>query len=91
MTVSENLMLENVLDALDRLFDGHTSVIDLQALVLATAEALRETPHHGMLEGPAADLLSIVRSGTDMEKQRDHALVATDRLRRYLADLLPIE
>jgi hypothetical protein len=91
MIVSENLLLGNILDALDRLFDGETSVIDLQALLLATAEALRETPHHGMLEGPAADLLSIVRSGTDMEKQRDQALNATVQLRFYLADLLPIE
>lgn len=91
VTSSEKVMLENVLDGLDRLFDGHTSVIDLQALLLATAEALRETPHYGMLERPAADLLLMVRSGTDMEGERDHALVATDRLRHYLADLLPIE
>lgn len=63
MTPREKQLLGNVLDALDRLFDWRSSVLDVWALLLATAEALRETPHHGELEKGAEALLVIVRSG----------------------------
>lgn len=88
MTI-ERQLLENVLDAMDRLFDRHISAIDLWGLLLATAEALRATPHYGALLSPTAQLLAISRSGTDTETERDQALDATDVLRHYLAELLP--
>ena len=57
MTPKERELLENVLDSLDRLFDRRIGVIDVCALVQATAEALRDTPHQSALEelGPAGE------------------------------------
>ena len=43
VTTGEKALLNNVLDALDRLFDRQSSVIDLWALLFATADALRGT------------------------------------------------
>ncbi len=91
VTAIEQNLLGNVLDALDRLFDRQSSVTDLWALLFATAEALRGTPYYHEIEGPVAALLTLVRSGASEEVQRDHALEVTDRLRHYLAELLPLE
>lgn len=91
MTAREKQMLENVLNTLDRLFDRQSSAIDVWAVLLATSEALRATPHHVEFEEPTAGLLAVVRSGGTAEVQRDRALVATDTLRHYLARLLPLE
>ncbi len=81
----EKILLENVLDALDRLFDRHCSAIDVWALLLATSEALRATEHASQLEGPVPDLLAVVRSGASAEVVRQRALEVTDELRKYLA------
>lgn len=91
MTTIEKTLLDNALDALDRVFDRESSVIDLFAILFATAVALRETPHYNALESPLAELQAIIRSQTSKEKKRDSALIATEALRNYLADLLPIE
>jgi hypothetical protein len=91
VATGENQLLENTLDALDRLYDRHSSVLDLWALLFATAEALRATRHFSELEEPVAELLAVVRSGLSEEVQRDRALAITDRLRHYLAELLPVE
>jgi hypothetical protein len=91
VTAHERKLLENVLDALDRLFDRQCSVIDLWALLFATTEALRATEHCDQLERTTAILLAIIRSGASEEMQRDRALIVTDELRHYLAGLLPIE
>jgi hypothetical protein len=82
-------LLENVLDALDRLFDRECSCIDVLALLMATAEALRDTPHSGELLRPIASLSDVVRSGVDGETQRERALDLTDPLRHYLAATVP--
>lgn len=87
----EKELLENALDALDRLFDRQSSVIDVWALLLATREALRATEHHAEFDRPVAELLTLVRSGTSVDVQRDQALEVTDELRHYLAGLLPIQ
>ncbi len=91
MTAVEKSLLNNALDALDRIFDRQTSVIDLSDLLFATAAALRETQHYSAFEGPAAELVAIVRSRADEEAKRDRVLDVTDPLRHYLAELLPIE
>ena len=58
MAEREQLLLSNALDALDRLFDGYSSATDVQALLLATGEALRGTAHSPHFERPAAELLA---------------------------------
>jgi hypothetical protein len=89
MSKREQLLLGNALDALDRLYDGVSSSIDIQALLLATSEALRGTAHFPHLEGPAAELLAITRSSETNEAKRDRALGVTDELRHYLAQHTP--
>lgn len=91
MTPREKQLLGNVLDALDRLFDWRSSALDLWALLFATAEALRGTPHHGELEKATQALRLVIRSGDTQEAQRDCAMEETDCLRLYLARLLPVE
>src|SRR5262245_57894101 len=90
MSDCEKTLLDNALDALDRLFDRKSSVIDVWALLLATGEALRETTHYPKFNRPATALLDVIRSMEPPEVQRDRALEITDELRHYLADLLPI-
>ena len=87
----EKLQLENALDVLDRLFDQHSSVLDVWAFLFATGEALQGSSHYPRFEDPVAELLSVVRSGELAESQRNRALIATDELRCYLAGLLPTE
>jgi hypothetical protein len=87
MSGREKMLLDNALDALDRLFNRDNSVIDVCALLFATAEALQSTPHLSEFERPLAELLAIVRSGESTEEKRDRALAVTDELRHYLAGL----
>jgi len=87
---SEKQLLENALDALDRLFDGQSPVIDVWALLFATAEALRATKHCSAFEAVVPALLDLVRSSATAEEQRDRALWLTDELRQYVAGLLPV-
>lgn len=89
MSDRENELLENALDALDRLFDGHCGAVDVWALLVATRDALRDTPHRPALEQPLAELRMVVLSGAAADAQRDHALCITDPLRLYLARALP--
>jgi hypothetical protein len=89
MADGERLLLENALDALDRLFDGHCRAVDVWALLVATGVALRDTPHRPVVEEPVAGLRAVLRSGAAWDEQRDRALVATDPLRQYLSRVLP--
>lgn len=89
MSRRETLLLSNALDALDRLFDECSSVVDVQSLFFATSEALRDTPHHPHFERSAAELLLIARSRDPEAAKRDRALAATDDFRHYLAQFSP--
>jgi hypothetical protein len=89
MTSQELRLLENLPDALDRLFDRHSLVIDIHSLLFATSEALRGTEFSSQVERPIRELESIVRSRASAEQKRDSALIATDNLRKYLAKVLP--
>jgi hypothetical protein len=89
VTRQERLLQENVLNALDRLFDRRCRVIDVHDLILATCEALKGSEFSAKAEPVAAELLRIVRSGQSPEQIRDLALAATDDLRHFLAAALP--
>lgn len=56
MTAREQKLLENVLDALDRLFDRQSFAVDTWALLFATCEALRATVYLPELERPPIEL-----------------------------------
>ncbi|MBI3865376.1 MAG: hypothetical protein HY290_26170 [Planctomycetia bacterium] len=87
----EKKLLDNALESLNRLFDRNISVIDVWALMLATAEALRNTPHAPELERAVRELLVVVSANRPFRDQRDRALEVTDDLRHYLASKLPLE
>lgn len=87
MTPCEKCLLENMLDALDRLFDQQSSVIDVWALLFATGEALRDTPHYPEFVNPSAELSVLIRSAQPEKAERETALKITDNLRHYLAGL----
>ena len=89
MQQPEAQLLDNLLDCLDRLFDGETDVIDVHDLVYATLVALCETSHAAVLGPAEKELLAIVRSQNSRDQQRDAALMATDDLRKHLASVLP--
>ena len=88
VTPRESELLENALDALDRLHDWHCGAFDVWALFVATAAALHDTPHRPALEQPLAALHAVIGSRAAEELQRDRALGITDSLRQYLAEVL---
>ena len=67
------------------------AVVDTWSLLLATAEALRDTQHYAKLFEPTVELIQIVRLESNSDVHRDRALDATNHLRHYLAGLLPLD
>mgnify|MGYP000603720925 CR=1 FL=1 len=90
MSQVEKQILENLFDALDRLFDHECKVIDLYSLVYASEIALGQSSPIISLGGCASELEVLVRSGKPEEQQRDEALLKTNSLRGTLNELLPI-
>jgi hypothetical protein len=82
-------LLDNLLDALDRLYDRATTVTDLHALVYATEVALSGSVHTAMLTDAEQLLQRLLRSGKSVTEERDIALNETDDLRKYLAGVVP--
>lgn len=90
MTKDEQVLLINVLDSLDRMFDCECTVRDVHALLFATSKAITESSFCPHLESVIPELLSIIRKpGGTPETRRDAALYATDDLRQILARELP--
>ncbi len=81
-------LLDNMLDSLDRLFDRESGVIDVYAIVYASALALREHRLFAVFEEAAESLERVVRAGLPEEAARELALEVTDPLRIALADAL---
>jgi hypothetical protein len=81
-------LFENVIAALDRLFDRKSKVVDLYALVVATSVALRGSRFAAVAELPIVELEKVVRSGESEVGQRDLALWVTDELRLFVAQEL---
>lgn len=89
MQAREQELLDNLLDALDQLFDGECDALDVWALIVATGEEMRDTPHKPALDQPLVELQTVIQSRTAADEQRDLSLVITDPLRKYLARVLP--
>jgi hypothetical protein len=82
---SSRELLANTLDALDRLYDRKTSVVDLHALILATLHRVEE-PEIKLLLGRAAEALrEILRQRLPSDQENLLALDKTDELRTNLA------
>jgi uncharacterized protein YllA (UPF0747 family) len=88
LTKDERRLLENVLDALDRLFDRESTVTDVYALLVATAVAVRGSSFSAPVEAPLRRLRDLVQSKTLPERRRDIGLELTDELRQFVAEQL---
>jgi hypothetical protein len=89
MTRREQLLLGNVLDALDRLYDGVSKPIDIYALVVATSEARRDSEFSTKAQPVLNELQRISSLEKPQAEKKELALVATDDLRLFLAGVLP--
>ncbi len=89
MNQVERQILENIFDALDRLFDRECKVIDVCALLYASEKALTESAKVS-LEDYVSELEKLVRSGEPEDIQRERALDITNNLRVLLNEILPI-
>lgn len=89
MMTDEEVLLANLLDSLDRLYDRDCGAFDVYALTFATSKALAGTDFHCHIEPFVGILRSIVQTQPTGEMRRDAALIATSELRKLLADVLP--
>jgi len=83
-------LLNNQLDALDRLFDGETGVADVYALAYATAVALKDDDLVPVFDKAANELLALQRKSLSVTEAQAAALAATDHLRAALSAALPL-
>ncbi len=83
MSDTEILLLSNVLDALDRLFDRKTTVVDVHALLFATSCAMNHSRFYDELRRAAENLAPLRARAHD--SGRDEALAVTNSLRILLA------
>ena len=86
MDAPEDVLFDNLLDALDRLADHECGAVDVQALAQATAKAVTPHPITPLLEETAAALGDLRRRGLPPEQIGYEALVVTDALRLWLAE-----
>ena len=84
----ERILLENVLDGFDRLFDNKSEAIDIYSLLVATGIALSATRFSPTFESTTHQLETIIRSTAALDQKRDAALVVTDELRHFIAEEL---
>jgi len=81
-------LLENVMDALDRLFDGKSDIIDVQRLLFTTFQALPTSYISELINQTNKDLKIVIQKSKNKDSQREDALNITNELRIKLAELL---
>lgn len=90
-TNDETRLLGNVLEGLDRLFDGESSATDLQALIFATSKALSNADYFSILNDAGTKLEELIDSKRTSKDERNDALEITNELRVFIAGLLPFD
>jgi len=88
MTKDEYNLLENVLTALDRLYDCQSNAFDLHALIFATSRALVDTEYFSILLDTSIELEGLLKSTREVSDERRAALGITDDLRLFIAEKL---
>lgn len=88
LTKDEGTLLENVIEALNRLFDLDSSAADIHALFFATSRAFRGTRLCPPFEAPIHKIEAMLRSQELPDKKCDLALEITDELRKFVAEEL---
>lgn len=93
MRPNDTVLLDNLFQALDRLYDQQITVVDLHALLQATGAALPTSELAKDVEEATKALGVIVGAGMPEPEKNRAALVATQALRkkvgRELAHLAP--
>ena len=83
---SQAQLLDNVLDALDRLYDNESTVADVQAILFATSVAMEGSEVQELLSSTAEKLQRLIRCtvfpGSDTIRQQ--ALIVTDAFRQQM-------
>lgn len=88
LTKEERTLLENVVEATNRLFDLDSTVTGVYSLLVATATAFHESEFAPAFVGPIRRLGELVRSGTPADEKRSSALNALDDLRTCISQEL---
>lgn len=88
MVNERTTLLNNALDALDRLFDRETEVVDLYAILYATGLAMRSDDLSSLFRDAASSLKELDRAGFAAEQARESALSLTNSLRLAVAEAL---
>ena len=84
----ERLLLSNVLDSLDDLYDQRERAdINLWRLLVATGQALRDTNWLRPIRAAANDLADVIRTDSDSTTKDRLATVVTDELSQMIAAL----
>lgn len=91
LTKSERILLQNVLDSLDRLFDRHSTATDVYALLVATSIALGGSELAAAFERTIPPLREVIQSKSPLDEKRDAALTVTDGLRQFIAEQLWVD
>ena len=87
MDSHEHLLLDNMLTALDRLYDQQCGAVDVQALAYATAAAIAPHDLAPLLAETAAALADVVQGGLPPDQENRKALVVTHPLRQQVGAL----
>jgi hypothetical protein len=81
----ERTLLHNLLDSLDRLYDRDCGPVDVQALLTATACAVKDQSWIDAIEQASGALLALIRLRLPADQQYSQALIVTNDLRLKLA------
>ena len=88
MSEIEKQLLENLLDALDRLFDSESSAVDIHSLLYASSSFNGGAIRSLKLDQYIASLGVLIRNSESAEDQRNEALSITNNLRIEVNELL---
>src|SRR3569833_181348 len=86
LTKTQRILLQNIADALDRLYDNDSGVIDLYAMLSATWHTLSETTLAPAFEPTIHELKAILQSDEIRDRKRAVAVGATDQLRHAICN-----
>ena len=86
LTRDDRKLLENVIEALNRIYDGDLAAVDACALVFATSKAFIGDELSPAFESAIRGLEVIVKSDQTPGQKRYSALLATDELTKAIAE-----
>jgi hypothetical protein len=85
LTKQNRQALNKILDELDRLFDGDSTLGDVHAVLAAAEEQLRDSQFAHAFEVPLQQLHNLNLTPGAEEQKREAGLVLTDDLRVFIA------